>query len=231
MHHLTLRQAVGMNCPNLPDDVKAIHQHLMKIGKIPQYESTGTLDDSLILGIFDVQSHFMLNPDLRISVGGQTHTYLTHWSNKIIQPNVRLPGRLKEAWDWVDPLLPEGSTCESGYRTIEEQRRILHDLFLGKYRSEIISKYGIEKYNLAKNDLLTHEPQVVAMVNGVGQAIAAPGQSMHQKGLAIDIGGHYTLDRKQVEIVRLVAQAHPGLLSGKVMREKNGCVHFEIRPG
>lgn len=67
------------------------------------------------------------------------------------------------------------------------------------------------------------------MVRGVGQAIAAPGKSMHQQGKAVDIGGPSTIDQKQVEIIAMVARAHATLFSGKILRERNGCVHFEIR--
>ena len=75
-------------------------------------------------------------------------------------------------------------------------------------------------------DLLANEAKVLTMVRGVGQYIAAPGKSAHQLGKAIDVGG--PSDNKQVEIIRLVWRAHPRLFSGRVLKEKNGCVHFEI---
>jgi hypothetical protein len=65
-------------------------------------------------------------------------------------------------------------------------------------------------------------------VHGVGQQIAAPGKSMHQRGKAIDVGGPDAIDQAQVDIIKLVARAHPDLFSGKVLKERNGCVHFEI---
>lgn len=229
MSILTLRQAVGKNCPNDPEDVKAIHQRLMDIGKIPCYVSTGTLDDAILQGIMDTQRHFMVIPDGVISVGGKTQGFLANWKNKPISAGVQLPGRLREAWDWVDPLLPEGSYCSSGYRSADDQRRILHNFFLNTYRIQIIAKYGQQQYDEVKANLLTNESKVLEMVRGVGQAIAAPGSSMHQKGKAIDIGGPSTIDDKQVEVVNLVARAHSDLLSGVVLKERNGCVHFEIR--
>jgi hypothetical protein len=66
-------------------------------------------------------------------------------------------------------------------------------------------------------------------VRGVGQAIAKPGTSAHQKGKAIDIGGPSNIDNEQVRIVRIVAKANPHILSGFVLKERNGCVHFEIK--
>jgi hypothetical protein len=46
--------------------------------------------------------------------------------------------------------------------------------------------------------------------------------------MATDLGGTKNLDQKQVEVIRLVAKAHPQLLTGKVLLERNSCVHFEI---
>ena len=103
------------------------------------------------------------------------------------------------------------------------------NFFLNTYRVQIIAKYGQQQYDAVKANLLANETKVLEMVRGVGQAIAAPGASMHQRGKAIDIGGPSAIDNKQVEVVKLVARAHSDLLSGKVLKERNGCVHFEIR--
>jgi hypothetical protein len=170
----------------------------------------------------------MSNPDGVISVGGPTHKVLSKWKTGPIKAGVQLPGRLKEAWDWVSPLLPEGSYCSSGFRSAEEQRRILHNFYLHTFRSQLIAKYGLTSYESMKINLLANEAQILNMVRGVGQQIAAPGKSMHQRGKAIDIGGPSTVDQTQVDVVKLVARAHRDLLSGKVLKERNGCVHFEI---
>jgi hypothetical protein len=222
-------QAVGKNCPNLPQDVKAVHERLMEIAKISCYECNGSMDATLLEGIIDVQRHFARIPDGAISVGGQTQAFLSSWKEKPVSPGVQLPGRLKEAWDWVNPVLPEGSYCSSGFRSADEQRRILHNFYLNTYRSQIVAKYGQKKYDEVKSNLTRNEEDVLSMVRAIGQAIAAPGKSMHQQGKAVDIGGPSALDAKQVEVVTLVARAHPDLFSGKVLKERNGCVHFEIR--
>lgn len=226
---LVLTEAVGKGCPNRQADVRAIHRILMDVGKIPCYECNGAIDDKIISGIMAVQRHFMRHPDGAISVNRTTHNFLRSWGYKRIEPGVLLPGRLREAWDWVDPLLPAGSYCTSGYRSAEDQRRILHNFFLRKYKQEIIAKYSQVKYDAAASDLLKNEDTVLEMVRGTGQAIAKPGTSAHQLAKAIDIGGPSTIDAKQVEVVKLVANAHPELFSGKVLKERNGCVHFEIR--
>ncbi len=228
MRVLILSQAVGRNAPNVSNDVITIHRVLMEIGKIPCYASNGRIDNEIIKGIQSVQSHFMVRPDGVVSPVGATRTFLMQWSDKRVARGVELPERLKEAWDWVNPLLPEGSYCSSGYRSAEQQRRILHDFYNTKYRTQIVAKYGQTAYDKAATDLLAYESQVLAMVRGVGQAIAAPGRSKHQQGKAVDIGGPKELDDDQVDVVRLVARAHPALFSGVVLKERNGCVHFEI---
>lgn len=230
MYPLTISKPVGKGCPNSPNDVKAVVQALVQIGKIaPKYLSNGIFDDVVEKGINDTQRHWMLRPDGIISVGGRTQKFLQSWKIKPISPGVQLPGRLMMAWDWVNPILPDGSYCSSGFRSAEEQRRILQKFFKIDYKTQIIAKYSQKTYDEVSKDLLANEQKVLDMVRGVGQAIAPPGKSAHQLGKAIDIGGPAAIDQRQVEIVTLVARAHPDLLSGKILRERNGCVHFEIR--
>jgi hypothetical protein len=224
---LFLAQSVGRGGANRASDVIAVHKHLMDIGKIACFPCNGGMDAKIQDGIDAVQRHFMLRPDGLISVGGKTHTFLANWEEKPISPGVQLPGRLREAWDWVNPLLPKGSYCSSGFRSADDQRRILHKFYTNNCRSDIIAKYGQAAYDAAAQNLLLNEDEVLKMVRGVGQAIAKPGQSMHQKGKAVDIGG--PSDKQQVQVVELVARAHPEVFSHrKPLRERNGCVHFEI---
>jgi hypothetical protein len=229
MNALQLSGPVGKDCPNRPQDVKAVRERLAEIEKISGGPWDGKFNDAILEGIHKVQRHFMKEPDRKIDVGGRTHHFLNAWTTKPVSPGVKFNDDLRKAWDWVDPLLPDGSFCSSAFRTPVEQRQILHGFFLNSYRNQIIAKYGERKYNRIKADLIGNEQQVLAMVRGVGQAIAAPGKSMHQLGKAVDIGGPTAIDKKQIEIVNLVARAHSDLLSGKVLRERNGCVHFEIR--
>jgi len=229
MQTLFLTQAVGTNAPNASQDVKVIHQKLMDIGKIPCFTCAGDFDDTVLNGIKEVQRHYMAVPDGVISVGGRTHGFLNAWKEKPIKSGVQLMGRLKTAWDWVSPILPDGSNCTSGFRSPADQRRILHDFYLNTCANLIKAKYGQQKYDLVKTNLLANEAQVLEMVRGVGQLIAAPGKSMHQQGKAIDVGGASSIDQKQVETIKLVAKAHSDLFNGKVLLERNGCVHFEIK--
>ena len=225
---LKFQKAVGKNCPNVSSDIIALHARLMEIAKIPCYECTGAMDDVILNGILSVQGHFMRNPDGVISVDGRTHEFLKVWSEKPVRSGAQLPGRLTEAWSLVNPLLPDGSACTSGYRSPQDQRRILHNFFLQEYRVAIIKKYGAAAYDAACKNLTQNEQQVLDMVRGVGQQIATPGKSRHQQGKAVDVGGPSLIDQKQVDVIKLVAHAHPNLFSTTILKERNGCVHFEI---
>jgi hypothetical protein len=228
MRTIPLVEAVGKNCANRPGDVKAVHEALVSIGKLPRGASSGVFDDKLYQAIVGVQRYFLARPDGVISVGGRTHQVLKSWREKRIDDGVQLPGRLRDAWKLVSPLLPEGSYCSSGYRSAEHQRAILQGFFKGKYKTQIIEKYGQAAYDTAAADLLANEKQVLEMVRGVGQAIAAPGASKHQQGKAVDVGGPAEIDAKQVDVIKGVALAHPELFCVFVLKERNGCVHFEI---
>ena len=224
---LKIGQPVGRSQPNRANDVIAVARALVHIGKIPlTYVSNGEFDNALLMGIADTQSHWMAKPDGIIACSGRTIEFIRNWSIKPIDSSVLLPGRLREAWDTVSPLLPAGSRCTSGYRDASQQRRILHGFFRSTFKAQVIEKYSQAEYDKFNHDLAVNEQRALEMLRGIGQQIATPGKSAHQLGKAIDVGG--PSDNKQVEIIKLVWRAHPRLLSGKVLKERNGCVHFEI---
>lgn len=225
---LVIKQAVGKNAPNHKDDVLSIQKRLNEIDK-GCVVSNGVFSSTTLEAIMEIQKHFMLRPDGVISPAGKTLAFMDKWKKKPVDAGVDLRGNLQKAWDLVSPLLPTGSVCKSGYRSAEDQRRILRNFYTMTYRSAIIQKYGQEAYDEVGKDLLKNETQVLEMVRGVGQAISTPGKSPHQKGKAIDVGGPSTIDKEQVRIIKLVAAANPTLLTGTVLLERNGCVHFEIR--
>ncbi|CAG1022670.1 D-alanyl-D-alanine carboxypeptidase family protein [Methylomonas sp. LL1] len=226
MAKVILTGSVGKGGVNTPRDVKAVQDRLNEIEGVCQAVTT-ICDDKMIDAIIRFQSTFLVKPDGLINVQGMTLVLLNQWSYKDIADGVDLRGNLQEAWDIVNPLLPSGSYCSSGYRSADEQRRILHKFFSNTFKPQIIAKYGANEWQDAWNNKLTKEARILEMVRGVGQAIAAPGKSMHQQGKAIDIGG--PSDDEQVKIVKMVAKANPTIFSGKVLKERNGCVHFEIR--
>lgn len=226
---LRLDRAVGRKCPNTSGDIRSVATALMSIEKLPRsYQINGEYDQAIDDAIVSTQHHWMLQPDAVISPGGRTQTYIQAWSIKPIDAGVQLPGDLRTAWDLVNPLLPMGSSCVSGLRSADDQRRILHDFFLRKYKSEIIAEIGQTEYAELSKDLLANEARVLELVQGTGQDIAAPGSSKHQLGKAADISGPNP--GRRAEITRMVARANPQIfLANRVRLETNGCVHFEIR--
>ena len=256
MSMIFLNQPVGMNCPNTQQDVSAISAKLKEIGKIPFITSNVIImDDIIIKGITELQRHFMAVPDAVISPGGPTLNFLSNWEIKHICDGVDLDyqgGRLREAWNWVNPLLPKGSYCSSGYRSISEQRRILHDYYIKKcsqndskfYKNYVdrINKYRHTTSTIKeRKETESLDSHFIKMVRVAGIIIAVPGSSPHQHGKAVDISGVEDFLLEHYKIVKLVASAHPELFSGKVIDEaikKNKhnkivkssqhCVHFEI---
>jgi D-alanyl-D-alanine carboxypeptidase len=224
---LVLKSGVGKAQSNLPEDIKLVRDKLVEIDLL---ESTAPDDKSpeLLAAIGEFQAVYMTAPDFVCSPGGTMARLLGEWAIKPVNSGVQLPGRLQIAWDLVNPLLPPGSSCTSGFRSADDQRRILHKFYQVDFRAAIIAKYGQKEYDEVGRALLTSEAKVLAMVRGVGQQIAAPGASKHQQGKAIDVGGPSTIDDTQVSRIRMIARANPTLLSGVVLKERNGCVHFEI---
>ena len=168
----------------------------------------------------------MLRPDAVITVGGQTQTFIQAWSIKPIKQGVTLTVAQRTAWDLVNPLYPPGY-CNSGIRSIDEQRDLLHSNFLKIRKSEILELIDKKEYEELSKDLVANEARVVALVNQSGQAIAAPGHSEHELGKAIDTNGAQPLRREAV--ARMVARANPQIFTGYVLNEKNGCTPIEIR--
>lgn len=255
MGALQISGTVGVGGSNAPDDVLRVVQQFQRLGLLVSpvdlllgptdwlagkpaglfdapWLGTGVAGVSfatLELSIRRFQRRFTMRPTGLLLPGDQTCRFLAAYVQKPIAPGVMLPGALRVAWDLVNPLLPAGSYCTSGYRSAEAQRAILHRMFLHTWRAAIATQYDPRRIEAATRDLLGKEEDVLTMVRGVGQAIARPGGSMHQRAKAIDIGGPDRIDAEQVRVVKLVAAAHPHLLSGKVLKERNGCVHFELR--
>ncbi len=242
--NVLLTGSVGRGGRNNPMDVKAVHQKLMKIGKIPCYSCSGFIDNTLVKAIEDIQRHFMVNPDGIILADMSSYTlgFLDNWEYKTIKPGVNFGeySKLKQAWDLVDPLLPKGSWCESAYRSAEKQRKILQDYFLLTYRQKIIDFFGNDAFlKVEKNmpavgkktlssDEFDNETEMLKMVKEF-QEISRPGESAHQSGCAIDIQGEKSQADVRFRVVSLVAHAHQDLFDiSKIIKEKNGCVHFEV---
>lgn len=220
--------SVGRGGGNNKRDVEVIQRRLNEIGKNCG-KTDGICGAKTIAAIYSFQKHFMGKPDSLISPNRRTIHYLNIWSIKPVSPGVDLRGNLQKAWDLVNPLLPRGSYCSSGYRSPEKQRQILHRFYSITYKRALMRKYGSVHYNDVWANRRTKETDMLRMVRAIGQAIAAPGRSMHQKGKAFDIGGPSSIDMEQVRVAKMVAGANPDIFSGKVLHERNGCVHVEIK--
>jgi peptidoglycan hydrolase-like protein with peptidoglycan-binding domain len=227
MDLIVISGSVGEGGANRESDVGTIQKRLKEIGK-DCGSSDGACGQETIQAIRDFQGHFMKKPDGLIEPGGRSIQFLTSWSVKPISLGVDLRGNLQKAWDLLNPLLPAGSYCSSGYRGSETQRTILHRFYSVTYRNEILKKYGRARYDEIWQKRYAREPEMLAMVKGVGQPIAPPGRSKHQRGKALDIGGPPAIDKEQVNVARTVASANPSIFTGVVLKERNGCVHVEI---
>jgi len=224
---IVMSGSVGEGGANKESDVEAIQKRLKEIGR-DCGRVDGTCDPKTIQAIRDFQSHFMKKPDGLIEPDGRTIQFLNLWSVKPVSSGVDLRGHLRTAWEILNPFLPAGSYCSSGYRSAETQRSILHKFYSVTYRNELIKKYGQAKYDDIWQKRYQKEPEMLAMVKGVGQPIAPPGRSKHQTGKALDIGGPSTIEAEQVNVAKMVASANPRIFSGVVLKERNGCVHVEI---
>ena len=196
-------------------------------GSTGPVELADALDDVTLEWIVQFQSLFMRAPDGLVVPGGATAKFLAGWSVSAIEPGVVWQGRLKEAWLRVSPLLPPQSRCTSAYRSADDQKRIIDRMFLTTYASELERELGAR---YAAVTALTGDVRYASMVTelrAIGQAVAMPGRSPHQRGKAFDIGG--PSDAEQVRVCRMVIAANATLFSGRVLRERNGCVHVEIR--
>jgi hypothetical protein len=190
---------------------------------------TGVCDDITIDWIKDFQSLFLRLPDGVVEPDGQTQKLIARWAISPIDGGVQWHGNLRQAWNMLSPLLPVGSRCTSAYRSADDQRRIIDDMFTKKYATELRNRMGARHAETVKATGDGRYQTMVKELRALGQAVALPGHSPHQRGKAIDIGGPSTIDNEQVRIAKLVAQANPGLFSGKILKERNGCVHVELK--
>jgi hypothetical protein len=246
---LFLSAGVGFGQPNKPTDVKAVQERLQFIRdqsflnriplRRPDYAGLGSRGevsrmpsgacDEITLGwIKEFQSMFLRTPDGVISPGGTTNKFLSNWSIRPVDTGVKWIGQLEAAWLLVSPFLPDGSHCTSAYRTADDQKRIIDRMFTTTYAGELKGKLGSRYDTILASTGDDRYKAMVPELRALGQAVAMPGTSPHQKGKAFDIGGPSTIDNEQVRVARLVGTANNTLFSGKVLKERNGCVHVEI---
>lgn len=224
---ITITSSVGIDAVNEPRDVATVGRRLAEIG-LYLGASPDEFTPELGRAIKDFQDRFMIAPDGKIDPHGQSIRFLDRWKEKTIGESATLDAPLRAAWDWINPLMPNGSYCSSGIRTTEKQRQLLVGFYTGSKKAKIVELYTQKEYDRVL-DLDEGNAKDVAMRNMVqaaGQAIAVPGTSKHEKGKAFDIAGAEPGEKKRV--ARLVVDANPEMFSGKIIKEDNGCVHVEI---
>lgn len=239
----------GVGAANKPDDVKAVQTRLQYIRdqsflnriplRRPDYPGlgsrgevsrmpSGVCDEITIGWIKEFQSIFLKTPDGVISPGGTTNKFLSNWGIRPVNSGVQWQGQLETAWLLMSPLLPDGSRCTSAYRSAEDQKRIIDNMFTDTYGAELKRKLGARYDTILASTGDARYRSMVTELRAVGQDVAMPGSSPHQRGKAIDVGGPSTIDAEQVRIARMVGTANNALFSGKILKERNGCVHVEI---
>lgn len=246
---LFLSAAVGVGAPNRSTDVKAVQERLQYIrdqsvrNRIPLRRpgyagiggrgevsrmANGLCDDITVSWIKEFQSIYLNMPDGVISPGGMTSKFLSIWSIKPVGTRVQWMGQLETAWLLMSPLMPEGSHCTSAYRSADDQRRIIDNMFKTTYVTELKAKLGTRYDTILASTGTDRDRAMVTELRALKQDVAMPGSSPHQKGKAIDVGGPSTIDAEQVRVAKLVGTANNALFSGKILKERNGCVHVEI---
>jgi len=225
---LRIGASVGKGASNAKSDVTAVQAALREAGFYTGL-SDGVYSAALEDAIIAFQAIFVAKPDGRIDVNGNSHKFLDRWQKKQVKGAVLLPGNLLRGWTLLNPILPAGAYCTSGYRSTDDQRRILNGFYTGKYRAQIIKTYGEKDFDavLAMAEGAEKDRKMTEMVRSTGQKIAVPGTSPHERGKAFDIGGPQ--DAEQARTARMVAKANPDLFNGRVLVETNGCVHVEVK--
>ncbi len=125
-------------------------------------------------------------------------------------------------WQAIRFYLPPGTRLASVYRPPQAQLDF------------IVSKAKKEGHVFSRVPTL-HDPsswqEALKFIRSKGYKVAAPGTSMHQRGLAYDLSGP-DLDAIVATVRKAVAHRRIRLVSGSkssLLKEpKNACVHVEI---
>ena len=134
-----------------------------------------------------------------------------------ISKNVKLNTLTHDAWRMLEPFLPSGAKMTSGFRTSEDQKRIIYNLWF---------KAGLNERDQGFGDYMLAMP---SKLRELGYSVSSPvteSPYTHLKGNSFDISGA-NLD----EISRSVAKASNSGLPIKlipVIEEINNCVHVNI---
>jgi hypothetical protein len=125
-------------------------------------------------------------------------------------------------WQALKLYLPVGTRLSSCYRPPQAQLNF------------IVQTARAKGYHFARTPVLSDESSwngALAFIRQKGYKVAAPGKSMHQRGLAYDLSGP-DLSKIEAAVRKAVSYKRIRLVQGSpsaILREtKNGCVHVEI---
>jgi hypothetical protein len=128
-------------------------------------------------------------------------------------------------WQALKLYLPPGTSLSSCYRPAQAQL------------SFIVQTARAKGYHFTQTPALNNEASwngALAFIRQKGFKVAAPGRSMHQRGLAYDLSGP-DLSKIETAVRKAVAEGRIRLVQGSpsaILREtKNRCVHVEIEGG
>jgi hypothetical protein len=126
-------------------------------------------------------------------------------------------------WYALKLYLPQGTILSSVYRPPQAQLDF------------IVKNARAKGYSFPKPPVLGDESSwsgALAYIRQEGFKVAAPGRSMHQRGLAYDLTGP-DLSKIEAAVRKAVADGRISLVPGSksaILREvKNHCVHVEIQ--
>jgi hypothetical protein len=128
-------------------------------------------------------------------------------------------------WQALKLYLPYGTKLSSCYRPPQAQLNFIAQTARAK------------GYRFTKTPVLSDETSwsgALAFIRQKGFKVAAPGRSMHQRGLAYDLSGP-DLSKIEAAVRKAVADGRIRLVQGSpsaILREtRNHCVHVEIDGG
>src|SRR5690348_3915127 len=128
-------------------------------------------------------------------------------------------------WQALRLYLPPGTRLNSVRRPPQEQFDIIVKLARGN------------GYHFATPPHLNHESSwrgALSFIRQKGFKVAAPGRSMHQRGLAYDLVGP-DLDKIETAVRKAVSDGRiklvPGSRSAILQEPMNRCVHVEMEAG
>ena len=132
-----------------------------------------------------------------------------------IWAKVVLTHAIEDAFLVLLPYLPQGTVMTSGYRSDEDQKRVINDYYTQHKGNPLVT--DVEKRRLW-------------LQNEEGLIIAQVGKSPHRTGLAFDLSGG-KLDDIKAAVSRCVSEQGSRFpLLKTIVERKQNCLHINLKP-